>query len=315
MTDFRNIYNDLTNQTFGEQKRINIGSCLNVFFGYSFEGNLRLSFMSEMPPPAIKSTKILHVVQGRENTNTYWTSFDLLNSELKEAYLSFCENMIESVLDIADEQIALVSLKKRFATWMALFKKNEGYDLPKEKLLGIFGELIVLKDIIATKYGINTAVQAWGGSDMHSKDFTISTTWYEVKTIGANKDKILISSLAQLSSDYSGHLILVRAESVSPEFTGKNSSLIEIINDIILEISDEDVETLFTSKIQNLGIDIMQNNITDKFEVKSIKSYKIVDGFPRITENDINYPEITDVTYSISTVAISKFEENTDGLA
>lgn len=313
MIDFRQIYDDLTNQAFGNQKKININSCLNVFFGYNFDGNLRLSFMSETTPPAIKSTKILNVVQGRENTNIYWTSFDLLNADLKDAYLSFCENMIESVVDIKDEQTALSLLKKRFATWRALFKKSEGHDLPKEEILGLFGELTVLKEIIAEKYGINTAVKSWGGPDMHSKDFTLDTTWYEVKTVGANADKVIISSLVQLSSEYPGHLVIVKAESVSPEFTGSNSSLIEIINDIIVMISDDDTEALFTRKIKNLGIDIMQNNISDKFDVKSIKSYKIDGDFPRITEKNVNYSEITDVTYAISIAAISRFEENDNG--
>ena len=64
----------------------------------------------------------------------------------------------------------------------------------------------MLKNIVAPKYGINTAVQAWGGPDMQSKDFTVNETWYEVKTIGANADSIHISSLTQLASEYTGHL-------------------------------------------------------------------------------------------------------------
>ena len=226
MIDFQGIYRSLADQMTGNQKKIPVDSCLEVFFGYSFDGNLRLSFMSKSTPPVIESTTILHVVQGRENINTYWTSFDLLNADLKEAYFSFCENMIESITEVKDESAGLNLLKRRFITWKKLFQKVSGQDVSREKLMGALGELIVLKDLVAPKYGIQTAIQAWGGPDMQSKDFTLNDTWYEVKTIGANADSIHISSLTQLSSNIVGHLVTVRAEAVSSEFGGKSSAVI-----------------------------------------------------------------------------------------
>lgn len=293
----------------GNQRKIPVDSCLEVFFGFSFDGNLRLSFMSKKAPPAIESTTILHVVQGRENKDTYWTSFDLLNADLKEAYFSFCENLIESVIGVRDEAEGLNLLKRRFVTWKKLFQRASGNDVSKEKLMGIFGELKVLKEIVAPRFGVNTAIQAWGGPNMQSKDFTLKDTWYEVKTIGANADSIHISSLAQLSSDNVGHLAVVRAEAVSPEFGGKSSALIDIINEILLTVSDENIENLFIGKVQSLGIDVFGKENAYRFDVKSIKSYKIEDGFPRITEKNVPYSEITDVNYVISAAAINRFTE------
>ena len=309
MIDFREIYRGLSDQMSGNQKKIPVDSCLEVFFGFSFDGNLRLSFISKKAPPAIESTSILHVVQGRENKDTYWTSFDLLNTELKEAYFSFCENLIESIVGVSDESDGLNLLRRRFITWKKLFQKASGSDVSKEKLMGLFGELTVLKEIVAPKYGIKAAVQAWGGPDMQSKDFTLNDTWFEVKTIGANADSIHISSLAQLSSDDVGHLIVVRAETVSPEFGGKSSAVIDVVKEILLAISDETVENSFVQKIHSLGIDVFGKEITDRFDIRSVKSYKVGDGFPRITEKNVPYSEITDVSYVISAAAISRFAE------
>ena len=129
MIDFKEIYKDLSDQMSGNQKKIPVDSCLEVFFGFSFDGNLRLSFMSKKAPPAIESTTILHVVQGRENRNTYWTSFDLLNADLKEAYFSFCENLIDSIIGVRDESDGLNLLKRRFITWKKLFQKASGNDV------------------------------------------------------------------------------------------------------------------------------------------------------------------------------------------
>lgn len=309
MIDFQEIYKNLSDQMTGNQKKISVDSCLEVFFGYSFDGNLRLSFMSKTAPPAIESTTILHVVQGRENQNTYWTSFDLLNADLKEAYFSFCENMIESIAGVTDEPSGLNLLKRRFITWKKLFQKAPGKDFSKEKIMGAWGELVVLKDLIAPQYGIKTAIQAWGGPDMQSKDFTLNDTWYEIKTVGANTDSIHISSLTQLSSDTVGHLVVVRAEAVSPETGSKSSAVIDVITAILLAVSDENIENLFIRKVQGLGIDVFGKEITDRFDTKSIKLYTVNDDFPRITEKNVPHHEITDVHYTISLAAIARFAE------
>lgn len=309
MIDFREIYKNISYQMTGNQKKISVDSCLEVFFGYGFDGSLRLSFMSKMAPPTIESTSILRVVQGCEDKGTYWTSFDLHNNNLKEAYFSFCENMIESIIGVRNESEGLNLLKRRFITWKKLFQKTSAKDISKETLMGAFGELMVLKEIIAPKYGVESAIQAWGGSDMQSKDFTLNDTWYEVKSIGANADSIHISSLAQLSSDRVGHLVVIRTESVSSEFNGKCSAVIDIIKEILLAVSNENIENLFIRKIQGLGIDVLGKDITDKFVVKSVKSYRVEEGFPRITEKNVPHFEIIDVNYIISAAAINRFAE------
>ena len=309
MIDFREIYKSLSNQMKGNQKKITVDSCIEVFFGYSSEGKLRLSFMSKTTPPTIESTTVLLVMQGREAKDTYWTSFDLLNEDMKEAYFSFCENMIDSVLGVKTESKALNLLKRRFITWKKLFQKASGKDISREKAMGIFGELTVLKDIIAPLYGINNAIQAWGGPDMQSKDFTLNDTWYEVKTISANADSIRVSSLTQLASNNIGHLVVIRAEAVSPQFSSKYTSIMDIINNILLLISDENIENIFINKIQGIGIDVFGKEITFKFDIKSIKTYKVENGFPRITLGNVPYSEITEVKYTISEAAISRFAE------
>lgn len=309
MIDFREIYKNLSNQLKGNQKKITVDSSLEVFFGYSSEGKLRLSFMSKTTPPTIESTTVLHVMQGREAKDTYWTSFDLLNNDMQEAYFSFCENMIDSILRVKTESKALDLLKRRFITWKKLFQKASGKDISREKAMGVFGELTVLKDIIAPLYGINNAIQAWGGPDMLSKDFTLNDTWYEVKTISATADSIHVSSLTQLSSNNVGHLVVVRVETVSPEFNARCSAIIDIIKEILLKITDESTENLFIKKIQGIGIDVHGKEIKYRFDIKSVKTYKVEEGFPRITLDNVPYPEITDVNYLISEASIGKFAE------
>lgn len=310
MIDFQQIFNVVGNLKKGNQKKIPINSPLEVFFGYNFDGNLRLSFMSKSIPPQIQSTKILHVFQGRESNSTYWTSFDLMNDDLKDAYFSFCENMIDSVTDVNDENTALSILKRRFITWKTLFRNGNGTEISRERLLGLFGELKTITDVIGPKYGIDKAILAWGGPDMQSKDFTIENTWYETKTIGANSDRIHISSITQLASELAGHLVVVRAEEVSAEFSGQSFSIIDLVKGILLKITNEDIENIFVEKIQSLGIDIYGNEMANRFNLRALDVYTVSDGFPRITDDSINYPEIIELSYSISVAGIERFKES-----
>lgn len=309
MINFHEVYNNLSNQMVGNQKKIVADTCLDVFFGYSFDGNLRLSFKSKSSPAKIESTKILHVVQGRENNETYWTSFDLLNAEVRDAFFSFCENMVDSVIGIYDESVALSLLRRRFITWKTLFQKASTQSISKESQIGLLGELIVLKEVLSPKYGINTAVKSWGGPRMQSKDFTICDTWYEVKTVGSTIDNVQIASLAQLDSQSIGHLVIVRVETVSSEYCGNCFGIVDLIKEILLTISDEKIEELFISKINNIGIDILKIEDTDRFDVKSITKYLVTDDFPRITKESVPFPEITSVQYEISIASISRFKE------
>ena len=175
--------------------------------------------------------------------------------------------------------------------------------------MGLFGELTALKDIIAPKYGINTAIRSWGGQDMHSKDYTLPDTWYEVKTVGANADSIKISSFTQLSSDCEGYLVVFKVESVSPAFSGACPAIIDLIKEILLEVTDEDIENLFIQKLQHSGFDVFDIERRDRFYVKTVKTFKVCDGFPRITEKNVPYPEITEVNYCISFSSIMRFVE------
>lgn len=309
MTEYRIDYTVLRDQKNGEQKKIDIESALEVFFGYNHDGLLRLSFLSKNNPISLESTKIIKVVQGKEDRSSYWTSFDLLDDGLKEAYVSFCENMIDSVIGVREEQDALKQLQRRFRTWKHLFQKNTSKDLSQERLMGLYGELVTLRSVVAPRVGIDVAVQSWGGPYKQSKDFSLSNSWFEVKTIGTSAESVKISSLTQLSSEVDGHLVVIRVETMSEEYRGRDSSVIDVIRSILNMISDERTERLLIEKVYASGIDLYGQESKARFDIKSVGLYLVNDEFPRITDQMIKAPEITNVGYTISIAGIARFAE------
>ena len=310
MIDFESMYGSLTNELSGNQKKLNIHSVIGVYYGLSKDGNYRIAFLSSSVAPKIESTKMLRVTQGEEAANTYWTCFDLLQHDAKKVFFTFCANLIDAVTDIYDEQKALYALKKRYITWKTMFRRDSANKLSREVLQGLFGELYFMKKYMLGRFGAAVAVQAWSGPDFKSKDYAVDTEWFEVKTVGANTTTVHISSLAQLSSDHDGHLIVVKAESMSDQFSNGESSIEELFKYIFAQINDETAEGIFLSKLSAFGFDSSDESFMSKFDVKSMTSYKVSGDFPRLTEKDITRPEICDVSYSLIINSLKDYKED-----
>lgn len=304
------IYNSLTDELSGNQKRLSVNSVLSVYYGISHDGYLRLSFMSVAAAPKIESTKLLRVTQGAESPTVYWTCFDLLQHDAKKVFFAFCENLIETVSDEFDEKKALIALKKRYTTWKALFRKERDNKISKEVLQGLFGELYFLKKYMINKYDSDIAVQAWSGPDAKSKDFAVGNEWYEIKTVGANTTTVKISSLTQLSSNYPGHLVIVKVEAMSEQFDNGESCVEDLFKYILSQINDETVEGIFLSKLSSYGIDLSDECFVAKFDVKSMNLYGVDESFPRLTEKEVTRTEICDVTYSLIINSLKPYLED-----
>jgi len=307
--DFEDIYASLSAQLTGNQRKLPVISSLGIYFGYSPDGFLRLSFLSSCPAPRLDSTKNLRVTQGEESKCVFWTCFDLLQNESKKVFFTFCDNIVESVAGVTDEQKALQNMKKRFVTWKAMFREKSTSGIQIKEQQGVYGELYFLKNYMFDVYGVNSAVNSWSGPNLLSKDFVIEDTWYEIKTVGANASMVNISSLAQLSSSSPGRLVIIRVEQVSPEFSGEDASISELLKSILQMINDDAVEEIFLSKLSAIGIDISDVSMETKFNVKTLHRYIVDDSFPRLTEESIQIPGISDVHYSLIINALNAYLE------
>ncbi len=309
MIDFSSIYESFSGEVAGNQKKLDLNSALGVYYGLSKEGHLRLAFMSVCKPPKMESTKVLQVTQGMESQNVYWTCFDLLQHDAKKVFFAFCSNLAESVSDVIDEQKALLALKKRYITWKTMFKRDADSKISREFLQGLFGELYFLKNYMIENYGAEVSVNAWSGPDAKSKDYAVGTTWFEIKTVGANSTAVRISSLTQLDSEYDGHLVIIRAEAMSDEFDNGESSVGQLFRYIFDQIQDETVEGIFLSKLSAYGFDISDKTFDQRFNVKSMNFYLVNDSFPRLTDTKVPYPEMSDVNYSLIINALKCYME------
>jgi hypothetical protein len=308
MSDYnKELFETISNE-MGSQKLIGVMSALKVYYGVSNEGHPRLSFLSTVTPPKMESTKLLSVIQGKESEQNYWTNFDLLEATAKQAFYTFCSDLVNAVENIAEEKKALIYLKNRYYIWQSMFKRGRN-TVTTEMVRGLFGELRFLDDVLISKYGVEDAINAWSGTTGTAKDFSRGDEWFEVKAVSSSAVSVKISSISQLTAEQPGHLIIIKLEAMSSMFTNGQSSIGEVVARILAKIDIEESRELFLGKIQSYGINLTEEYCNDKFNVVSVKSYLVDDLFPRILETDIKYKEICKLSYELIINSLEKYKE------
>ncbi len=127
--------------------------------------------------------------------------------------------------------------------------------------------------------------------------------------MSASAVSVKISSLPQLSSAIPGHLVIIKLEALSPMFANGKSSIGEIFQSVVQKIDLDEIKELFLNKIQTYGISLTDDCCSEKFNVISVQSYHVDEGFPRLLETDIKYKEICKVSYELIINSLDRFKE------
>lgn len=308
MNDFAEKFRQLETDLINEQRRISVNSCLKVFFGITTDKYYRISFISSTRPLEIESTKQIKVTQGKESDEVYWTCFDLISEDAKEVFFVFCDSLISSIDNVFEEYEALADLKERYYAWRLLFR-NKG-KMPYELYQGLFGELYFLSEYLAKQVGIDAAINAWVGPDGYSKDFSINSSWYEIKTIGTSSESVKINSLAQLDSEVNGHLVVLVVERMSDQYDSGICSVSILYHSILDSINDHQMRETFINKTLKYGYSDEDESLNNqKFEMKNISSYCVDKQFPKLTRKNIRANAISQVSYDLTISAINEYLE------
>ena len=189
-----------------------------------------------------------------------------------------------------------------------MFQNISSKELSEEKEQGLYGELYFLYKYMIPKYGVDVAVSSWAGPHKFNKDFSVDETWYELKTSSVNATTVEIRSINQLDSDKIGYLSVVKVEKMSPEYKGKLSSIFELIQVIMNEISSISIQDDFLNKLIESGVGPENNFGSKRYDMKNIILYEVSKDFPRLTKTTINFNEIENVTYTINLSGIERFK-------
>ncbi len=281
---------------FGENRN------LNLYLGKDDNGNFALKLMGKYVPHKIVSSDVISVYQGKAGDSSE-LRFSLENRDLLEYFCTFCQDLLDSVKEKTEDEIAYKTLCERYVAWKKLFKPHSA-KLTDHEILGLMGELLFLKEQMIPQWGDVKAIDSWVGPEKTHKDFSIDDVWYEIKTINSGKDTVQISSLEQLDGGGEGYLAVYCLEKMSASFSGiKLNSLVGSIMSTLSPMLRES----FISKLSLYDFDFSPEYDNFVYSKVGFSMYTIKETFPRLKRSDIP-PSISKVQYEISLSEISEFK-------
>ncbi|GGW83804.1 PD-(D/E)XK motif protein [Streptomyces galilaeus] len=185
--------------------------------------------------------------------------------------------------------------KRVLDEWRELLRRRGGL-LGDEALRGLFGELIVLEQVLTANPA--NSLSTWCGPDREPHDFCLGNGDLEVKTLGVNGSTVRIHGIGQLEPPTGGalHLVVVRLISAPdglalPDLAERLRSKVGDRRDFALALA--------RSGYSQLDADHYRDR---RFSVARITALPIDETFPRIVPSVLSgmLPnEVSALSYSL----------------
>ena len=252
---------------------------LSIYIGRDDDARYSFDFRGVYKPIKISSSDVIAVEQYK-NGETLTLRFSLENNDLLEYFCTFCQDLLDSVRVINDDETAYHTLRSRYYSWRQLFRPDKA-NMTEAEVMGLIGELLFLKDFMIAERGIDIALESWMGPEKTHKDFSDKSDWFEIKTITFGKEIVHISSIEQLDSDIEGYLVVYELEKMSPSFDGIR--LNQLVNGIISILTNTSQREIFMAKLQMYGFDFSNENDNLVYALRNERKYRVdTENFPRI---------------------------------
>lgn len=230
----------------------------------------------------------------------------LLENDLSDIFSYFIEDIINELISLNDQNIALLKISSKVNYWKRLFSKITGDILTPQQQRGLYGELFFLNELLeinADKYFI---INGWHGPLGANQDFWYNGTAVEVKTSKSNNPLIKISNEYQLDTSGLNKLFLQFYK--LNNYQGGTETLYNLVNNIRQVLSNETL-IMFNEKLENLGIN---HEVEEEYNITSYtigfeRTYQITESFPKIVRNNLN-DAVSGVSYEIEPKLCTEFE-------
>lgn len=224
----------------------------------------------------------------------------LTNDQYSEIFSVLCENLILAVSEINESNKIIKTILNQLGKWRALFDNIGRGGLQPHEQQGLYGELFLLRKLLATFSDSFSIIKGWVGSDKALRDFQYQKCAVEVKTTSAsNHQKLHISSERQLDETLLEHLFLYH---LSVEASNKNGETLNGIVENIGTMIHENIFAfnMFNAKLMEAGYFIQDAELYNdrSYKVRRENSYNVNNDFPRVKESELRNG-VGDVDYTI----------------
>jgi len=224
---------------------------------------------------------------------------------LPEAFEAFSVTLMNELRTLQAPEDVVRVIAEVSESYSTFFSGSKSLRLDRKQEQGLFGELLILKEVIQ-HFG-QASINTWTGPNRNKHDFIFSgNNAIEVKTTsGQLQHNISIASETQISFSPTSDLFL-------SVFTLEDNPSGKTIMDLAHEIHD----VLLTEGIHQRTFErklaenrVLYSSYTTKrtFVVVEAKNFLIDPSFPCITKANLN-PKVFDVKYKINIDGIADFK-------
>ena len=209
-------------------------------------------------------------------------------------------DLVEVAEQPEDEVVGVAQLVARLSDWQQLLRRLSPRGMSAEAQLGLWGELLVMREVLAPAMGIDEAVSAWRGPMGADQDFQMGAVCMEVKTSAAHGlDRIPIASERQLEVPEDVALVLVGL-SVDARI-GYGETLEDMVRALRSAAAAAGCLSVLDDRLESSGYsaDDAHPHGEMGYSVRSLVPCLVGTGFPRLVSADLPVG-VADVRYRIS---------------
>jgi hypothetical protein len=239
----------------------------------------------------------------------------LLDPESLEIFRVLCHDLLSATAKLprGDNGAGLLVVVARLYEWQELLKRRYEKVLSTKEVIGLFGELLFLRDCLMPVMGLE-APSSWRGSFKEEQDFVIGNWIIEIKTQLSTADqRIFISSEAQLDTS-SGNILLCH-QTLGASMTSHSSSrsLNQVVDEIAALLGPTESSPRLAFQLGLLKADYTRRPEYDerRWVLASRRLFSVENGFPRITPATLAQG-IERVSYQLRVEACLPFETDLD---
>lgn len=224
------------------------------------------------------------------------------NPAFSAMFAMLCADVLDQWKSNRSSPEALSAVLHRLKLWRRFFQRDQG--MSREEYIGLYAELVVLGLLISSGVDPDVATEAWSGPMGANQDFTLGTVAIEVKASTGNEiDTIRIANERQLDDTGLTALFLFHLAYDFRKDAGQ--TLAERVAATAQQLARSDSAALvFDERLLSAGYCRGISTPWDAhgFTERKRTYYRVVDTFPRITENQLA-PGLSHVSYKIDLAA------------
>jgi len=226
-----------------------------------------------------------------------------------EIFLSLCSNIISATRTV-DRTASVAIIIRRLDRWREFLKQDRPRLLPEEKIKGMIGELLFIRNHLIPAFGITQSIQFWMGPEGSPQDFNVNDSAIEVKCqLGSTAPKIRITSAEQLCPQLP--IMFLFVVTLGKSELGSSGAL--CLPDLISDIREELEQESQTEQLERFNDLLIQEGYIDSdayrqfsYVLVNEQMFLVEEGFPRICPDGLS-AGIVRLSYDIALAECEEF--------